>query len=1135
MRFLRGLFIALAVLFAVAAIAVAALLSPYGLHAVSDDLAAWTSARLGRELRIDGELKLEVGRQISISATDVHLANAPWGRRPDMLSADRVLIEIDALSVLSRSPTIVITRIDVAGLDLLLERTAQGDENWQFDTDDDADSGTPWLTSLPYIVDRIDMPAAHVQFIGPRLDRPLDLRLELRQQRGASDMLELTANGRANDVDLTLSGRIGPFANLIAAKAFNVSVDGHLGEMSLSVNARIDDLAQPNDSEIHVDLQAPDAAYVAATLGVRSLGDGPFTLALSISPALDGKGVRGSIVGRVGEFDIAGDGELDEPTRMGKLTVRTQITGPDVSLLAGLAGIDLLPPERFRMTATLRRVESLLMIDAADLELPDSALHIRGSINQIDNHTGHDLTIHISGDSVEKFRALLRIPGIATGPFELSATVRPSDDATDVIDLTAKTALATLSANGQLGAYPDFEGTRLQVTLSGSDFGGVAPFFGLRAANSGAFSGRGRVEWTSAGLALRAATLQTREGTLSLDGQLGNASNPAGDVRFGVRGKSLARFVDLVGWSGFPQQPYTLAGHLSWQQDRIRFDDIDLSAAGARLSLSGTLGRPPRWHGTSLSFVVDGADLDAFAGLAQGFALPTGPFRAQGALAVVNNRVQLRNISATVAGADATITTDTVSPLGKTVAATANRFEVTAKGPDLKALLPDLPEMSAARQKFDLDARGSWTAQRWMFDALRVDTPAAFIHVDGTLDRAPDYSATAMNVEVRSANLAQTGALFGVDLPAGALHASATISGTPTAFRMDPLKGQFGDSDFAGNIGLDLTAKPVLDVELQSGTLDLMPFLSRVTPVTAAVDARRIPDIALPLGLLARVDGRAVISAAATRFFGATYNDLNLRGELKDGQLTIDPLAFGSADGNLNARLVVGPVGAMANVVLAVDGDNIRLGVIPGMNETAAASRYKMQIGIAASGDNLRGLAATLGGRMRFVGAGGQIPNSASNALSSDFLSVLLRTLNPMAKRHEFTDVVCQAYLFQLKAGVLSTDPAIAVRTTDIDVVSHGTLNLATEAIDFNFKTAARRGLGFSAGEFLNPYVKVAGTLAKPRLTVDTKGTLVNGGAAFATGGLSILASTLWDRMSRQKDPCTAAVAESDRRSATKP
>jgi hypothetical protein len=187
---------------------------------------------------------------------------------------------------------------------------------------------------------------------------------------------------------------------------------------------------------------------------------------------------------------------------------------------------------------------------------------------------------------------------------------------------------------------------------------------------------------------------------------------------------------------------------------------------------------------------------------------------------------------------------------------------------------------------------------------------------------------------------------------------------------------------------------------------------------------------------------------------------------------------------------------------------------------------------MAASGRNVRELAATLDGQIRLVGAGGRVPSSRTDALTGSFLGELARTLNPMAKRKPFTDVVCQAYLFDAGAGMLRTDPAIVVRTTDVDIISSGSVDLRNERIDFNFKTAARRGFGFSAGELLNSYVKVSGTLAKPYFTVDPKGTLVYGGAAFATGGLSILATTLWDRVTRQKDPCAAAVAEADRRAA---
>jgi hypothetical protein len=47
--------------------------------------------------------------------------------------------------------------------------------------------------------------------------------------------------------------------------------------------------------------------------------------------------------------------------------------------------------------------------------------------------------------------------------------------------------------------------------------------------------------------------------------------------------------------------------------------------------------------------------------------------------------------------------------------------------------------------------------------------------------------------------------------------------------------------------------------------------------------------------------------------------------------------------------------------------------------------------------------------------------------------------------------------------------------------------------------------------------------MAAPRLAVDETGLLISGGAAVATGGLSVLAKGVWDRMSRSKDPCNQA------------
>jgi hypothetical protein len=75
-------------------------------------------------------------------------------------------------------------------------------------------------------------------------------------------------------------------------------------------------------------------------------------------------------------------------------------------------------------------------------------------------------------------------------------------------------------------------------------------------------------------------------------------------------------------------------------------------------------------------------------------------------------------------------------------------------------------------------------------------------------------------------------------------------------------------------------------------------------------------------------------------------------------------------------------------------------------------------------------------------------------------------------------------------------------------------------------RTTPQRGLSISGGELLNPYLNIVGTLAAPRLAVDEAGVLISGGAAVATGGLSVLAKATWDRLSRSRKPCIDTAAK---------
>jgi hypothetical protein len=71
----------------------------------------------------------------------------------------------------------------------------------------------------------------------------------------------------------------------------------------------------------------------------------------------------------------------------------------------------------------------------------------------------------------------------------------------------------------------------------------------------------------------------------------------------------------------------------------------------------------------------------------------------------------------------------------------------------------------------------------------------------------------------------------------------------------------------------------------------------------------------------------------------------------------------------------------------------------------------------------------------------------------------------------------------------------------------------------------ARKGLGISLGQTVNPYTRIVGTFASPRLGLDEKGAMIEGGAAWATGGLSIVAKGLLGRLRATRNPCEALLA----------
>jgi hypothetical protein len=151
------------------------------------------------------------------------------------------------------------------------------------------------------------------------------------------------------------------------------------------------------------------------------------------------------------------------------------------------------------------------------------------------------------------------------------------------------------------------------------------------------------------------------------------------------------------------------------------------------------------------------------------------------------------------------------------------------------------------------------------------------------------------------------------------------------------------------------------------------------------------------------------------------------------------------------------------------------------------------------------------------------VHNRFIQAIYGNMLEEILNTINPFRKTDPDTDIECVIVPLTVTDGNVAGAPSVFMSTSKIRLVAQGEVSLKSEKLQATVRTTPRRMLSVSAAELVNPYVKIEGTLAAPRLAVDEAGILMSGGAAVATGGLSLVARGLWDRLSQWGDTCGQA------------
>ena len=183
------------------------------------------------------------------------------------------------------------------------------------------------------------------------------------------------------------------------------------------------------------------------------------------------------------------------------------------------------------------------------------------------------------------------------------------------------------------------------------------------------------------------------------------------------------------------------------------------------------------------------------------------------------------------------------------------------------------------------------------------------------------------------------------------------------------------------------------------------------------------------------------------------------------------------------------------------------------------------QIEIKGAGGSLHELMASSNGRMFLTQRQGRLKDLMASRLFGDLVLQIIRTLNPMQKAEEYTTLQCAVYAVNIEDGV-ATIEKFAIQTDKMAIIAKGYVNFENEELNLTMSAAPREGLGISIGGVANSFFKLGGTLRTPKLKIDPTASVATAGAAVATGGLSIVAKGLWDRVKAQTDICKDLVQE---------
>ncbi len=260
-----------------ALVVVYVVLATYDYNKFKPRLARMVKDATGRELRLDGELKLALGLAPALVASHAALANAPWGSQPDMIKVENLRLQARLLPLLLR--TVELTHISLAGVEVLLETDAKERHNWDFKVA--AEPGNKGITAsdpLKLALDHISITNLVLAF-RPGQNRSTKRfhlkRLDLARQ-GDGDIQVVDLKAEYNGKPIAITGSTGAIEQLWASQSFPIKLSGTYAGATATLDGKIDQILQLKGVDLDLKVSGRELAELGPLLATNLPAMGAF-------------------------------------------------------------------------------------------------------------------------------------------------------------------------------------------------------------------------------------------------------------------------------------------------------------------------------------------------------------------------------------------------------------------------------------------------------------------------------------------------------------------------------------------------------------------------------------------------------------------------------------------------------------------------------------------------------------------------------------------------------------------------------------------------------------------------------------------------------------------------------------------